>query len=84
MPDLFNGDPAPLNMPAGFDIMGWLAHGSDGKNPHTKEVVDRVVVEAIKHLRGLGYTSIAGAGYCFGAKVRFVLQCQSYRRTTPN
>ncbi|KAJ5605899.1 Hydrolase tropI [Penicillium lagena] len=24
MPDLFHGDPVPLNRPAGFDIMAWL------------------------------------------------------------
>jgi dienelactone hydrolase len=28
--DIFNGDPAPLNMPDGFDIMGWLTKGSQG------------------------------------------------------
>ncbi|KAH7361659.1 dienelactone hydrolase [Plectosphaerella cucumerina] len=66
--DIFNGDPAPLNMPAGFDLMSWLTKGSDGKNPHTTEYIDRIVVEGIKYLKGLGYTSIAGAGYCLGAK----------------
>jgi dienelactone hydrolase len=67
--DIFNGDPAPLNMPAGFDLMSWLTKGSDGKNPHTIEYIDRIVVEGIKYLKQLGYTSIAGAGYCLGAKV---------------
>ncbi|KAK1472320.1 hypothetical protein CABS01_04963 [Colletotrichum abscissum] len=66
--DLFNGDPAPLNMPEDFDIMKWLQEGTGGKNPHTSETIDPIVVSGINYLKGLGITKIAAAGYCFGAK----------------
>lgn len=69
VPDLFNGDQAPLNPPAGFDIFGWLAKGSDGSNPHGKEQVDPIVASAIKTLKEQGFTKIGAVGYCFGAKV---------------
>ncbi|KAH7148449.1 dienelactone hydrolase [Dactylonectria macrodidyma] len=65
--DLFNGDPAPLNMD-GFDIMSWLAKGSSGDNPHTKEFIDPIILSGIKFLRDSGVTRIGAAGYCFGAK----------------
>ncbi|KAF4122064.1 Dienelactone hydrolase [Geosmithia morbida] len=68
VPDLFNGDQASLNPPAGFDIFKWLAEGTGGKNPHTKEIVDGIVAEAIKTLKGQGFTKIGAVGYCFGAK----------------
>lgn len=69
--DLFNGDPIPLNRPEGFDLMKWLAQGSTGDNPHTKEQVDPIVVKAIAAMRGMGVKHIGAVGYCFGAKVRF-------------
>ncbi|KAH6873932.1 dienelactone hydrolase [Thelonectria olida] len=65
--DLFNGDPAPLNMD-NFDVMGWFAKGSTGDNPHTKEFVDPVILAGIKYLRESGVTHIGAVGYCFGAK----------------
>ncbi|XP_044715083.1 dienelactone hydrolase family domain-containing protein [Hirsutella rhossiliensis] len=66
--DLFNSDPMPLNRPDGFDFAKWMQHGSDGKNPHTTEAVDPIVVAGIKAMRDLGITKIAAVGYCFGAK----------------
>ncbi|POR32427.1 Endoplasmic reticulum membrane protein 65 [Tolypocladium paradoxum] len=66
--DLFNGDPVQLNRPDGFDLFAWLAHGSDGKNPHTAEYVDPIVVAGIRALRDRGFKKIAAVGYCFGAK----------------
>ncbi|KAK4119055.1 alpha/beta-hydrolase [Parathielavia appendiculata] len=67
--DVFNGDPLPLNRPADFDIMAWIAKGSDGNNPHTKEHVDPIVVEGIKALKEeYGVTKLGAVGYCFGAK----------------
>ncbi|KAH7011453.1 dienelactone hydrolase [Ilyonectria destructans] len=66
--DLFNGDPAALNMLENFDIMSWLAGGSSGDNPHTKEFIDPIIVSGIKYLRDSGVTRIGAAGYCFGAK----------------
>lgn len=68
MPDLFNGDPIPLNRPANFDFQKWIAHGSDGKRPHTTKDVDLIVETAIKDLKSQGYTKIGAVGYCFGAK----------------
>ncbi|KAH7027940.1 putative cytoplasm protein [Microdochium trichocladiopsis] len=71
IPDLFNGDQLTTEAMGapGFDIMKWLGEGSDGKNPHTPEAVDPIVVEAINWLKSeKGVTKIASAGYCFGAK----------------
>ncbi|KAJ0327408.1 hypothetical protein COL5a_005787 [Colletotrichum fioriniae] len=68
--DLFNKDQLSVPMPAGFDIMKWLAEGSDGKNPHNKEAVDPIIVDSLKYMQTeLGLTNIGGLGYCFGAKV---------------
>ncbi|KAF7560367.1 hypothetical protein G7046_g3783 [Stylonectria norvegica] len=66
--DLFNGDPASLNMPDDFDIMGWLSKGSNGKNPHVPETIDPIVVSGLGYLKSLGLKKIGAAGYCFGAK----------------
>ncbi|GAB1315353.1 Hydrolase tropI [Madurella fahalii] len=68
--DVFNGDALTLGpRPAGFNIMDWVAKGSDGNNPHTKEAVDPIVVDGIKALKEeYGITKIGGVGYCFGAK----------------
>jgi dienelactone hydrolase len=68
--DTYNGDPVPLQMPDGFDIMKWLNEGSDGNNPHTTEAVDPIVVAGINYLKSIGATKIAAVGYCIGAKVR--------------
>ncbi|KAI8625903.1 dienelactone hydrolase [Xylariaceae sp. FL1651] len=67
--DVLNGDPTPVNRPEGFDIFAWLAKGSTGDNPHTKEYVDPIVVEAIKWLQTeKGVKKLGAVGYCFGAK----------------
>ncbi|KIW05660.1 hypothetical protein, variant 1 [Verruconis gallopava] len=63
MPDLFAGDPMPLNPPAGFDFAKWMAAG------HTVEHVDPVVDAVVKDLRGgHGVKKLGAVGYCFGAK----------------
>lgn len=70
--DLFNGDPVqlPHNRPKGFNLQKWMAHGSDGNNPHTTIAVDPMVESAIKYVKEeLGAKKIACASYCFGAKV---------------
>jgi len=74
IPDLFNGDPIPLNRPEDFDIMAWLTKGSNGKNPHTFEAVDPIVQKSLDYLKEQGYKKIGAVGYCFGAKyvVRFM------------
>jgi dienelactone hydrolase len=68
--DIFNGDPAPLEMPEDFDIMGWLSHGSNGNNPHTPEAIDPIILKGVAHLKSLGLARICAVGYCLGAKVR--------------
>jgi len=68
MPDLFYGDPIPLNRPADFDIMNWIQNGTKGVG-HTKEQVDPIVEKVIKHMKSeLGVKKIGSVGYCFGAK----------------
>lgn len=70
--DLFYGDPVPVHKPddPSFDIQKWLANGSNGKNPHTEEVVDPIIVDSIRVLRGeYGIEKLGAVGYCFGAKV---------------
>ncbi|KAK3291119.1 dienelactone hydrolase [Chaetomium fimeti] len=68
--DVYNGDALSLtNRPAGFNIMEWIAKGSDGNNPHTTEAVDPIVLDGIKALKEeYGIQKIGGVGYCFGAK----------------
>ena len=62
MPDLFYGDPAPLNRPPGFDLMSWLQN-------HLTEHVDPIIKTVLKEMRGpLGCKRIGGVGYCFGGK----------------
>ncbi|VUC23241.1 unnamed protein product [Clonostachys rosea] len=68
IPDLFKGDQVPVDRPAGFDIMSWIAKGSDGNNPHTPATIDPIVAQGIETLKSLGIKRIGGVGYCFGAK----------------
>lgn len=66
IPDILNGDPAPLNPPPGYDLMAWLAKGTEGNNPHTVEAVDPIVEKAIKYLKEeKGIKRIGSVGYCF-------------------
>ena len=69
MPDLFEGDPIPLNRPADFDIMKWLqTSGPQGKG-HGPGQVDPIVEAVIKEMKtNLGVQKIGSVGYCFGAK----------------
>ena len=73
--DPFNGDPFPLHKP--FAILSptddlttdWVAHGSDGKNPHTTAQIDPIVSSAIAYLRSEhGVTRLGAVGYCVGVK----------------
>jgi len=70
MIDVYNGDALSLtNRPAGFNLSDWIAKGSDGKNPHTTETIDPIVLDGIKALKEeYGIQKIGGVGYCFGAK----------------
>lgn len=80
VPDVFNGDAVPLNKFPTVDLLSWIAKGFDGKNPHTAEYVDPIIIAAIKTLRELGVSKIGGVGYCFGAKVKSapILSIQFY------
>lgn len=62
VPDLFNGNAVPVNIPEGFDLPGWL------KN-YTPKQLDPLVDAVVKELKGkLGVKRLGGVGYCFGAK----------------
>lgn len=63
MPDLFHGDPVPLNRPAGFDLMTWLK----GPPGHLVDRVEPVVQAVVKDMKSsLGCERIGAIGYCFG------------------
>lgn len=61
IPDLFHGDPIPLNRPKDFDLGTWRAK-------HPIERVTPIVESAIKEMKKLGVKKIGAVGYCFGAK----------------
>ena len=52
MPDLFYGDPIPLNRGGDFDIMKWLggAYNSE-KKPHSPEIVDPIIKKSLDALK---------------------------------
>lgn len=67
MPDLFHGDPIPLNRPADFDLQKWL-RGPPGPG-HLPPRVDPVVAAVIAELRSTyAITRLGAVGYCFGGK----------------
>lgn len=53
MPDLFHGDPVPLNADmATFDLPNWMQGGLNAKKiPHFPQNVDPIVEQSIKVLR---------------------------------
>jgi len=68
MPDLFAGDPIPLNRSPDFDMEKWRAN-------KTFEVIDPIVEKILKTIKEeYGAKRIGTVGYCFGAKyvVRFL------------
>ncbi|KAL5344055.1 esterase/lipase [Aspergillus crustosus] len=70
IPDLFSGDPIPLNRPGDFDIGAWMkgAHNPK-KTAHLPPDVDPIVEASITELRTkYGVKKIGSIGYCFGAK----------------
>ncbi|KAL2828604.1 esterase/lipase [Aspergillus pseudoustus] len=70
IPELFDGDPIPLNRPGDFDIVAWR----DGKyhpqgRAHVPENIDPIVNASVEELRTkYGCKTIGAIGYCFGAK----------------
>ncbi|KAG4411864.1 hypothetical protein IFR04_015004 [Cadophora malorum] len=77
MPDLFHGDPVPLNSDmATFSVPTWVSgvYG-ERKVPHTPPSIDPIVKASIAELREkYNCKKLALAGYCFGAKyvIRFL------------
>ncbi|KAJ5266645.1 hypothetical protein N7478_009453 [Penicillium angulare] len=70
IPDLFAGDPVPLNKPGGFDMQKWR-HGEYHPKgiAHLPPNVDPIVDACIKEMREThGCEKIGSVGYCFGAK----------------
>nr|POE75776.1 hydrolase tropi [Quercus suber] len=68
MPDIFEGDPVPLNRPEGFDFGTWISKGGPN-NGHTVKQVDPIVEAIIKEMKtNMGVKRIGSVGYCFGAK----------------
>ncbi|KAF7333527.1 Dienelactone hydrolase endo-1,3,1,4-beta-D-glucanase [Mycena venus] len=66
IPDLFTGDPIPVNPPADFDRDKWSAsHGP----AQTRPIIDKVIAA----LKEEGVVGFAGAGFCFGARYVFDL-----------
>ena len=65
IPDLFQGDAAPISPPQGWDMWAWLR----GPPGHGIACVDPVVKTTLAELREkYGCKFIGAAGYCFGAK----------------
>ena len=66
VPDLFHGDPMPLERPAGFDFFKWLK----GEPGHFVDRVDPVIADVVKALKGkeFGVQRLGAVGYCYGAK----------------
>ncbi|PYI01414.1 dienelactone hydrolase family protein [Aspergillus sclerotiicarbonarius CBS 121057] len=62
MPELFHGDPIPINYGADFDIWGWY-------KKHLPPRVDPIVEAVLEEMHTtLGCQRIGGVGYCFGGK----------------
>ena len=67
MPDIFQGDPIPLNRPSDFDLFKWRDGTQTGK-AHGVEQVEPVTQALVKHMRAAGIKKVGAVGYCFGAK----------------
>jgi dienelactone hydrolase len=77
LPDLFDGDPVPMNKAMKVTLMEWLQNGTDGKHPHTTATVDPIVEKAIKYLREeKGFKKIGAVGYCFVSLCMYKYACE--------
>ncbi|KAH8105260.1 alpha/beta-hydrolase [Cristinia sonorae] len=77
IPDMFEGDPAPEDaLESGtFNIAAWFVpHGPHSARP----LVDKVIAA----LKEEGVTSIATAGYCYGARISFDLAYENIASVT--
>ncbi|KAH8692161.1 dienelactone hydrolase [Talaromyces proteolyticus] len=70
IPDLFDGDPVPLNKPSDFDMPTWRngKYHPDG-TAHISSNIDPIVDACLSEMRTkYGCKKIGAVGYCFGAK----------------
>lgn len=62
MPDLFRGDPVPLDRPADFDFAAWQARNKPA-------AIDPVIALTLADIAANTHiTRLGVAGYCFGGK----------------
>ncbi|PVH94036.1 alpha/beta-hydrolase [Periconia macrospinosa] len=63
MPDLFKNDSVPLDaIESGLNLTEWLTR-------HGATEVDPIIEDSITYIRNtLGFSNIAGVGYCFGGR----------------
>lgn len=62
MPDLFDGNAIPIDVPKGFDVMEWL-------KDYPPQRIDAIIDKVVRELRSnLGVKRLGSAGYCLGAK----------------
>lgn len=62
MPDLFQGDPVPVDHSPSFQVMDWL-------QGHLPPQTDPIVTATLREMRErLGCQRIGGVGYCYGGK----------------
>ncbi|MCJ1339590.1 hypothetical protein MMC09_004880 [Bachmanniomyces sp. S44760] len=83
MPDLFHGDPLPLNRPADFDLQKWLK----GPPGHGVDRIEPVLDQVIKYMKTeMGVRKIGAVGYCFGAKyaIRYLSTAHSDSKSENN
>ena len=70
MPDLFNGDPVPLNRGGDFDIQKWKeGEYNKKKHGHLPPNIDPIIDAMLVEMRTkYNCEKIGAIGYCFGAK----------------
>ncbi|KAK7702718.1 hypothetical protein SLS57_011217 [Botryosphaeria dothidea] len=62
MPDLFDGNAIPIDVPKGFDVMEWL-------KDYPPQRIDAIIDKVVRELKSnLGVKRLGSAGYCLGAK----------------
>lgn len=70
VPNIFLGNPVPINRPDDFDVKKWIMLGFDGNSPHTLAIINAVVKDAILYLTSqYGVNKLGAIGICLGGKV---------------
>ncbi|MCJ1360455.1 MAG: hypothetical protein MMC33_010460, partial [Icmadophila ericetorum] len=70
MPDLFYGDPIPMNHAPDFDIGNWIQGAfNEKKISHLPPVIDPIIERCLSEMRTkYQCKKIGGIGYCFGGQ----------------